>query len=282
MNVKSLQKKLLLVTAGVSVVVGVSGALIWKDLKKATEALVQRSSAGLPSLSSSQEGKVLVKRVLIRRKIDASPDDLGEVIEEHLMATFPYDGTTRPPEVATTSPKKTPAAKEMANKLTMNQKIGLFGGLVAVFVGFNAWAIPKLRRSMGVAGGVPIFPPEMMNIVAPKGLFVDLACGEGLRLLEAAKSFDRVRGYDSDEFQSLKTLQLCSAEPKIEVRHLKSMTDAHEDVAKADLIFCNSVLLAQQSWPLTRSGGFLLSQDEISDAPSPVWKAKDMRLYKKD
>jgi hypothetical protein len=100
-------------------------------------------------------------------------------------------------------------------------------------------------------------------------------------LVEAAKVFDSVYGFESHGVTSWRTKKLVSAEPKIQVFHLKAVDRAAEMLAKADLVFCNSVSLAEQVWPLTRTGAFLCTEDELEDRET-LWKGKQMHLYKKD
>ena len=175
MSVKSLQRKLLLVSGGISVVVGVSGFFIWRNMKRVTEELSLRTTVDPPS--SDQSDRVVIKRVLVRRREDASPDDLGEVLEEHVLGSF-QEGSQFKPSMSAPR-KKSFDAKEAAKQLSFEQKVGVFGTLVALFVGFNLWAIPKLRRGLGASSSSACFPKPMMDLVKGRSVFVDLACGDG-------------------------------------------------------------------------------------------------------
>ncbi len=180
MKIRSLQRSLLLVSGGVCVIVGVAGTLLWRDLRERTEALVLRQTPRDDDGDSAATVTVTVKRVLVRRRVDAAPDDLGEVLEEQLLGTFEERAGEARPTVAQMA-KKSLDAKEMAKQLSMPQKIGIFGSLVALFVGFNLWAIPKLRRGMTATDAPRLvhLPQQMIDLVQRRGFFVDMACGDG-------------------------------------------------------------------------------------------------------
>ncbi len=104
----------------------------------------------------------------------------------------------------------------------------------------------------------------------------------GSRLVEAARVFDAVHGYEKHGVTSWRTKKLLASEPKIHVQHLRNMNVAADSLSRADLVFCNSASLAEQVWPLVKAGGFLCTEDELSNLPAAVWKGEDMQLYKKD
>jgi len=253
--------------------------------------------------AQASTGRIVIKRVLIRRRDGAGPEELGEVLEEHVLGSFTEGAVPAsakgPVEEEEERSKTGFDAKEMAKKLSIIQKVGVFGSLVALFVGFNLWAIPKLRRGMIGTDRLALLPEPMMELVQGRKSFVDMACGDGafvsvfcqslldpcshtgMRLIEAARVFDSVYGFESHGVTSWRTRKTCAGEPKIQVNHLKSISNAVDSLKEADLIFCNSASLAQQSWPFAKAGAFVCTEDELPETVA-VWKGHSMHLYKKD
>ncbi len=283
-NVRKLKRRLLVVSGGVAVVVGVAGYFVWQKLRETARLVLVAHTTGVGGEEERQDegGRVVVKRVLVRRRKDAGPDELGEVIEEHSLGSRPLSAMKE------TKGEENKAAgsslRDRAKQLSMPQKIAVFGSLVAAFVGLNAWAIPKMKRTLARSssgsGGV-YFPPDLLAQVGEKRLFVDLACGEGLRLVEAASVFENVIGYESNGVTSWKARKLCASLPNVRVVLSKKSEAADADIAEADLVFCNTTPLADRALPLLKKGANLLTSEELTEAQE-IWSGSSERLYRKD
>jgi preprotein translocase subunit SecF len=143
-GVRSLQRKLLLVTAGVSAVVGVAGYKMYSEMRAVAEALKERTTGTADVPKAGDERQVVVKRVLVRR-IKDDPNDAGEIVETQLLGSLNEDALSKKKnEKQQSAPERVGGG--LADDLTMTQKKAIFGGLVFVFVAFNFWAIPLIRR----------------------------------------------------------------------------------------------------------------------------------------
>lgn len=152
-NVKDLQRKLLLTTGGVLVVVGISGWKFWNDMKSvmaSASAMVKGDDDddddnNVNKHRNAEVGAVVMKRVLVRRRLDDPPDAPGEVVESHLLGTINQDtlGDThvKPPKEETSS------VSSIAASLPMNTKVIIFGSMVAAFVVFNVFGFKALRKN---------------------------------------------------------------------------------------------------------------------------------------
>ena len=143
-GVRSLQRKLLLVTAGVSTVVGVAGYKMYAEMRAVADALKDRTTGTAEVPQEGEERLVVVKRVLVRRLKD-DPSDQGEIVETHLLGSLNEKVLSeKKHEDQENAPKR--IGGSLADSLTMTQKKAFFGSLVFVFVAFNFWAIPMIRR----------------------------------------------------------------------------------------------------------------------------------------
>ncbi len=280
-NVRALQRRLLLVSGGVAAAVGVAGLLLWRNYQEAARKLLVAQTRRIEGGDGGGSDAVVVKRVLVRRRVGAGPEEMGEVLEEHVISRRSIGAVESVSDI--TRPRASSGGvRDLAQQLSMGQKVAIFGSLVAAFVGFNAWAIPKMRRTfLGAAKGTNLFPKEALELVPQKRLFVDLACGDGERLLEAAHVFEEVIGFEPHGLTSWRARKRCAEVAKVRVAHLRRFDMAAGDLARADLVYCSSAAVAADALPAMKSGGAIFTREEVYDV-SLVWSGENAKLYRKD
>jgi hypothetical protein len=291
-NVRALQRRLLLVSGGVVTAVGVTGYVVWRNFQQAARKLLEAQTRKIEGASDGSDGaggardEVVVKRVLVRRRVGAGPDELGEVLEEHVIGRRSVGATAETASSLPDEPRATTASgglRERAKQLSMPQKVTVFGSLVAVFVGFNLWVLPKMRRTLqgAASGGGQLFPAEALAMVPHKRLFVDLACGDGERLLEASRVFEEVSGFEPHGRTSWRARKRLAEVPNVRVTHLRKPEVTAEDLARADLVYCCSASVAATALPAMKSGGSIFAREEVPNARL-LWSGENARLYRKD
>lgn len=239
LQVKSLQRGLIGTTVVVGAVVSVVGWRVWRDIRERTAAMVSRvegpakETPGVAGVEKEEE--CVVTRVLVKRRV-GHPEEEGQVVETQYLgkrrvATQQQqqgkeEGEGGQPLISVT---------QRAKGLPMGVKVAVFGGMVAAFVGFNAWAVPRLMPQRVV----PSFEPVLAAVTTGRSCFVEVGCGDGRVVLEAAKHFDEAHGFERRprlHRAALKQLEKADAGLVGKV-HIHGAADAWEEVVgRADCV----------------------------------------------
>lgn len=287
MSVKSLQRKLLATTAVVATVTGVVGWKMFQGMKERADQIRQEVSSSSSSSSvSGEEGgeEVTVKRVLIRRKLPLVDGDEGEIVEIQTLGKIRFQDVPNASKSISEGPMEKPAA--VAAKLSMAQKQAIFGSLVATFLVFNFWAIPRMRRRlMGSPSAVAgFFPSALLQMIPQKKLYIDVGCGAsgGERLHEMAAVFDRVMGVETNATLARAMRDACNQLSNVVV--VETIEDAN--LAEASLVYAANT----ESWSApstvfsTLKSGALMAAAEPLDGVNTtiIFEQGDLKLYRKD
>lgn len=230
---------------------------MWNDMReKSRRSLV----VGPPVDDAVKSENYTVTRVLVRRRV-GHPEEEGQVIETQFLGHRRRD---------TQLPSDTPSMREgdtltgKVKGMPMAVKVIAFGGLVAAFMGFNAWAVPKMVPKRKI----PSFEAVLSSATPNSGrqCFVELGCGDGRALLEAAKHFEQVHGYEEKAWllrlaRRLVRLELDQRQQGVIQLHGRGGSGWEDLVRRADCVLVSQEDLLDKTKTLVKPGSLILLQE---------------------